>query len=66
MKKLLAVILILVVVKCYAFSKTPIFNSIRLNDNEAPIEGSISVIIAVGIIYGAKVGRQEGNNQKDS
>ena len=64
MKKFLAVVLILVVIKCFAFTKTPVFNTILLNDNEVPFEGSLSVLIAVGIIYGAKVGRKEEDNNK--
>jgi len=64
MKKFFAIVLILVVIKCYAFTNTPVFSSMRLNDNEVPFEGSLSVIIAVGIIYGAKVGRVEEDNNK--
>ena len=64
MKKFIAVVLILVVIKCFAFTKTPVFNTMILNDNEVPFEGSLSIVIAVGIIYGAKLGRKEENNDK--
>ncbi len=59
MKKLLGVILILIVIKCYAMTKAPNVNPIALNDNEVPFEGGVSILIAVGVIYGSRVGRQE-------
>ena len=59
MKKLLGVILILIVIKCYAMTKAPNVNPISLNDNEVPFEGGVSILIAVGVIYGSRVGRQE-------
>ncbi len=66
MKKLLGVILILIVIKCYAMTKSPNVNPIALNDKEFTFEGGISVLIAVGVIYGSKVGRnQQKQEQKD-
>jgi|GEM_PF-1852750 len=63
MKKLLGVILILIVIKCYAMTKAPNVNPIALNDNEVPFEGGVSILIAVGVIYGSKIGRQEQNDE---
>jgi len=71
MKKLLSVILILIVIKCYAMTKAPNVNPIALNDNEVPFEGGVSILIAIGVIYGSKVGRteqkqlEEENNKED-
>ena len=57
MKKLLGIFLVLIVIKCYAITKVAAPNLLVLNDNELPVEGGISVIIAVSLIYGSKVGR---------
>jgi hypothetical protein len=57
MKKILGLFLVLIVLKCYASNKSFGINPILLNDNEIPIEGGVSVIIAVSMIYGAKSGR---------
>jgi hypothetical protein len=69
MKKLLGVILILIVIKCYAIVKAPNVNPIALNDNEVPFEGGVSILIAVGVIYGSRVGRHhqklEDENKKE-
>jgi len=64
MKKLLGVILILIVIKCYAMTKAPNVNPIELNDREVTFEGGISVLIAVGVIYGSKVGRNQQKQDK--
>ena len=64
MKKLLGVFLVLIVIKCYAMAKVAVPNLLVLNDNELPIEGGISVIIAVSLIYGSKVGRSIQNQEQ--
>ena len=58
MKKLIAVFLVLIVIKCYALAKVAVPNLLILNDNELPIEGGVSIVIAVSLIYGSKVGRE--------
>ena len=40
-------------------TKAPNINPIALNDREVTFEGGISVLIAVGVIYGSKVGRNQ-------
>ena len=64
MKKLLGVFLVLIVIKCYAVSKLTAPNLLVLNDNELPIEGGVSIIIAVSLIYGSKVGRNIQKQEK--
>ncbi|MFP5041676.1 hypothetical protein [Parasediminibacterium sp. JCM 36343] len=59
MKKLFGVILVLIVIKCFGMTNAANFSPIVLNQSEIPFEGVISIIIAIGIIYGAKVGREE-------
>lgn len=67
MKKLLGVFLVLIVIKCYAMAKVAAPNLLVLNDNELPIEGGVSIIIAISLIYGSKVGRniQKQENDKE-
>lgn len=57
MKKLLGIFLVLIVIKCYAIAKVAAPSLLVLNDNELPIEGGVSIIIAISLIYGSKVGR---------
>ena len=64
MKKLLGIFLVLIVIKCYAVGKAIAPNLLILNDNELPVEGGISVIIAVSLIYGSKVGRNIQEQEK--
>ena len=64
MKKLLGVFLVLIVIKCYAVAKLTAPNLLVLNDNELPIEGGVSIIIAVSLIYGSKVGRNIQKQEK--
>ena len=66
MKKLIAVFLVLIVIKCYAMAKVAAPNLLILNDNELPIEGGVSIIIAVSLIYGSRVGREmQKQEEKD-
>jgi len=64
MKKLLGVILILIVIKCYAMTKAPNVNPIALDDREVTFEGGVSILIAVGVIYGSKVGRNQQKQEE--
>ncbi len=59
MKKLLGVVLFLIVVKCYGISQKPNFKLEVPSSEEVPFEGGMSLLIACGIIYGARIGRHE-------
>jgi hypothetical protein len=65
MKKLLGVILILIVIKCYAFNSASGLNPLALNEKEVTFEGGISILIAVGVIYGSKVGRSQQKQEQN-
>ena len=64
MKKLIGIFLVLIVIKCYALTKVAAPNLLILNDNELPLEGGVSIIIAVSLIYGSKVGRDIQKQEK--
>ena len=65
MKKILGVFLVLIVIKCYAMAKVAAPNLLVLNDNELPLEGGVSILIAVSLIYGSRVGRQMQQEDKE-
>ena len=65
MKKILGVFLVLIVIKCYAMAKVVAPNLLVLNDNELPLEGGVSILIAVSLIYGSRVGRQMQQEDKE-
>jgi len=58
MKKLIGFLFVLIVVKCYAMASVEQFDlPLVLNHNDLPLEGVVSIIITIAIIYGAKIGR---------